>query len=67
MPLLDAFTGRSRERLEKIGQAVDAVFDVVKDAKPSDRPPSRISRLPYRDWPLRPNEIDRETIEHGPG
>jgi hypothetical protein len=27
---------------------------------------SRISRLPYRDWPLRPDEIDRETVEPGP-
>ena len=26
---------------------------------------SRISRLPYRDWPLRPDEIDRKAIEHG--
>jgi hypothetical protein len=23
---------------------------------------SRISRLPYRDWPLRPDEVDRQTI-----
>ena len=28
---------------------------------------SRISRLPYRDWPLRPDEIDRATIQPGPG
>src|SRR5580704_10519411 len=26
---------------------------------------SRIARLPYRDWPMRPDETDRETIEHG--
>jgi hypothetical protein len=38
-PLLDALADRSRDRLEKISQAVDAVFDVVKGAKPSDRPP----------------------------
>jgi hypothetical protein len=28
---------------------------------------SRISRLPCRDWPLRPDEIDREATEHSPG
>jgi hypothetical protein len=27
---------------------------------------SRISRLPYRDWPLRPDEVDRATMDHGP-
>lgn len=26
---------------------------------------SRISRLSHRDWPLRPDEIDRKAIEHG--
>jgi len=26
---------------------------------------SRISRLPYRDWPLRRDEIDRKAVEHG--
>lgn len=26
---------------------------------------SRISRLPYRDWPLRPDEFDRQTMQGG--
>jgi hypothetical protein len=28
---------------------------------------SRISRLPYRDWPQRPDEIGREAVQRDPG
>jgi hypothetical protein len=28
---------------------------------------SRLSRLPCRDWPLRPDEIDRQTIQRDAG
>jgi hypothetical protein len=28
---------------------------------------SRIARLPHRDWPLRPDELDRQTTQRGPG
>jgi hypothetical protein len=35
----EPWTQSGREQPEKISEAVDALFDVVMDARPGDRPP----------------------------